>query len=512
MKINQISPEIRVFHDRMFPEEGFIAGYAALINAYNLEVALPEILSFISLKKREYKRDGWQVFTSRHKPSDSVYGHLQFAFKYEGVNLLILKKLFLKINASEIIELISLEPTGQYSRKIWFLYEWLLQTKLELPDLKMGNYVPLINEEIQYAISKGQKLSRYRIINNLPGTIDFCPLIRKTYVLENFINSNLAESKNKFLSSVHKDILQRASAFLMLKDSKASFTIEGESPKNQRAVRWGKAIGQAGTNELSKNELFRLQNVVIENTRFIEMGFRKKGGFVGEHDRISGEPIPDHISAKWKDLDQLISGLLQTNKLLIEDTFDAVLAAAAVSFGFVFIHPFVDGNGRLHRYLIHHVLAKKRFTQQGIVFPVSTAMLNRINDYRICLESFSKPLLDFIEWKETEDHNIEVLNQTIDFYRYFDATAQAEFLYQCVDYTIKSIIPEEIDYLLKFDNFKSFIDNKFEIPDKMVSILLHFLEQNNGKLSKRALEKEFSEFTSEEITEIESKYNVIFKK
>jgi Fic family protein len=298
----------------------------------------------------------------------------------------------------------------------------------------------------------------------------------------------------------------------MLKDSKASFTIEGESPKNQRAVRWGKAIGQAGTNELSKNELFRLQNVVIENTRFIEMGFRKKGGFVGEHDRISGEPIPDHISAKWKDLDQLISGLLQTNKLLIEDTFDAVLAAAAVSFGFVFIHPFVDGNGRLHRYLIHHVLAKKRFTQQGIVFPVSTAMLNRINDYRICLESFSKPLLDFIEWKETEDHNIEVLNQTIDFYRYFDATAQAEFLYQCVDYTIKSIIPEEIDYLLKFDNFKSFIDNKFEIPDKMVSILLHFLEQNNGKLSKRALEKEFSEFTSEEITEIESKYNVIFKK
>jgi hypothetical protein len=156
-------------------------------------------------------------------------------------------------------------------------------------------------------------------------------------------------------------------------------------------------------------------------------------------------------------------------------------------------------------------LAKKNFSEQGIVFPVSAAMLNQINDYRICLESFSKPLLEFIEWKETEDHNIEVLNNTIDFYRYFDATAQAEFLYKCVDNTVKSIIPEEIDYLIKFDSFKFYIDNKFEMPDKMVSILLNFLVQNNGKLSKRALAKEFAELTDEEIIEIENKYDLIFR-
>ncbi len=32
---------------------------------------------------------------------------------------------------------------------------------------------------------------------------------------------------------------------------------------------------------------------------------------------------------------------------------DAVCAAAAAAFGFVFIHPFEDGNGRIHRFLIH---------------------------------------------------------------------------------------------------------------------------------------------------------------
>jgi Fic family protein len=70
-------------------------------------------------------------------------------------------------------------------------------------------------------------------------------------------------------------------------------------------------------------------------------------------------PIPDHISAMWKDLKKLIAGLIAADQKLEKDTgFDAVLAAAMVAFGFVFMHPFVDGNGRIHRYLTHHVLLR----------------------------------------------------------------------------------------------------------------------------------------------------------
>ena len=46
--------------------------------------------------------------------------------------------------------------------------------------------------------------------------------------------------------------------------------------------------------------------MVIENSRFVEMGYRKEGGFVGEHDRITGDPIPEHISAKWQDVEESI--------------------------------------------------------------------------------------------------------------------------------------------------------------------------------------------------------------
>ena len=188
-----------------------------------------------------------------------------------------------------------------------------------------------------------------------------------------------------------------------------------------------------------------------------------------------------------------------------------VLIASMISFGFVFIHPFEDGNGRLHRYLIHHILATTRFTPQGIIFPVSAAILERIDDYGKVLDSYSHHLLDFIEWKQTPNNNVEVLNDTIDYYRYFDATKQAEFLFECVDYTINKIIPEEVKYLRSYDGLKSWLDNRFQMPDKTVALLIRFLNQSDGKLSKRAREKEFAKFSDEEVAEIEEHYPFYFE-
>ena len=190
-----------------------------------------------------------------------------------------------------------LEPLGVFSRKIWFLYEWLLQSQLPIQDLKTVNYAALINEKMQYANPYSTNSNRHRIKNNLPGTVNFCPLIFKTAKLEKYISDDLALKSNLFIKEIHKDILLRTSAFLLLKDSKASFTIEGENPTQNRAARWGRAIGQAGNKPLSKEELLRLQQIVIEDTRFVKMGYRSEGGFIGVHDRNTGEPIPEHVSA-----------------------------------------------------------------------------------------------------------------------------------------------------------------------------------------------------------------------
>ncbi len=509
MNIKHFSLQLSVFHGRTVPEDGVIVGYGAIIEAYKLAVPIPVKLTFISTRKRQFENNEWKVFPSRYLPEENLYKQITFALKYEGVDLLLFKKLFEVISSVEIEEIIQQENLGQYSRRIWFLYEWLMETKLNIPDLKTGNLVPVIDEKIQYAID-GISSPRHKVINNLPGNQDFCPLIRKTEKLEKYIASNIRQEKSNYLNRVHKDILQRASSFLLLKDSKASFSIEGENPRNNRAARWGIAIGQAGKNELSIAELNRLQQLVIENDRFVKMGIRSQQGFIGDRDRVTQEPIPDHISAKHEDLEKLMAGWLQTQKVLTESRMDPVLAAATIAFGFVFIHPFVDGNGRLHRYIIHHVLSKTGYTEQEIIFPISASILTHIKDYAKSLESYSHPILNFIDWKPSKNNNVEIFNDTIDYYRYFDATTQAEFLFQCVNDTMVNIIPNEVEYLKKYDVFKQFLDNKYEMPDNMISLIVGFLEQGNGILSERSRKKEFSVFTQKEVKEIEATFKEIF--
>lgn len=511
MDVTRFSQKTPIFRGKTLPEKGSIVGYAALIEVFALAVPMPHTIVLISEKNRTYETNGWKVLTPRHKPEERLYKQLIFALKYEGVNLLFFKKLFEQLNETEVLSLVSEETTGQYSRKIWFIYEWLMQKQLPIPDLGIKNYVPLIDERQQYGLENGTKSARQRIVNNLAGTVNFCPIIYKTEKLEKLLVENLSQQQNTYVQGIRKSILQRASAFLLLKDSKASFTIEGESPKSKRAARWGQAIGQAGVNDLNKTEFERLQQLVIENARFLEMGYRKKGGFIGERDTETFSPMPGHISAKEKDLEQLMEGLTASSNLLLENEIDAVITASLLAFGFVFIHPFADGNGRIHRYLIHHVLAKKEFSKQGIIFPVSASILNHIIDYQKVLESYSKPLLDFIDWEETTDHNVKVSNQTIDYYRYYDGTKQAEFLYECVKDTIEHIIPQEVEYLNRYEEFKTYLDNTFEMPDDLVALLVLFLEQNNGSLSKRAKAKEFEALKETEIVEIETQYSLIFQ-
>ena len=510
---NHFSQKVTVFHGRPLPEEGMLVGYALLLQETEQHTGklspLPRQLAIVTDKHQRYNTQQWQVFTKRHKPSYDLTSHIFFALKYEGIDLLILKTAFQYIGEEAIRETILNEPTGQYSRRVWFLYEWLLGTILDIPDLKTGTYVEVVNPALQYP-GPTINSTRHRVKNNLPGTPEFCPMIRRSEKLETYISTNIQESIDKGLDGRDKELIRRTAAFLLLKDSKASFAIEGEFPPNMRARNWGKAIGQAGKKPLTLAEIERLQHIVIGSKKLKHMGIRQDEGFIGEHDRETLDPMPDHISAKAKDLKSLMNGLLNTNYLLQDSNYDPVLTAATIAFGFVFIHPLLDGNGRIHRYLIHHILAWMRYTKRDMIFPVSAAILDRISDYQEILEDYSSQRIDLIEWDPTPGHNIRILNDTIDLYRYFDITLQAEFLYECVEETINRIIPEEIDYLEKYDRLTNAINSFVSLPDTKVDLLIKCLNQNKGKLSKRIRQKDFDELAEEEISMIEEYYTEIF--
>ena len=183
-----------------------------------------------------------------------------------------------------------------------------------------------------------------------------------------------------------------------------------------------------------------------------------------------------------------------------------MLAAAVLAFGFVYIHPFEDGNGRMHRYLIHHVLAERGFNPPGVTFPVSAAILDRIRAYRTTLEDYSQRLLPAVDWKPTDRGNVTVLNDTADFYRYFDATPHAEFLYGCVQHTVEHDLPEETTYLQRYDAFSTGVNLIVDMPERLSNLLFRFLRQNGGTLSARGRTGEFARLTDEEVGRVEALY------
>jgi hypothetical protein len=505
---HRFSGPVTVFQDRRLPERATPAGYAALIDAYRLAVPLPRTLSATGARHRVIEEGGWRILTPRHAPRATLEGHLTFALKYEGLDLAVLKRLFLAVDASAIEAIVRATPTGSYARRIWFLYEWLTGGRLSLPDADRATYVPVVDPAQQWAIP-GENSPRHRVRNNLPGTPEFCPLVRRTAALENFVGLDLAERARAVVAAVPRDLLARTAAFLLLKDSKSSYAIEGERPPQDRIQRWGRAIGEAGRQPIDLDELLRLQRLVIGDERFVRLGLRNEGGFVGEHDRDTGAPLPDHISARHEDLPSLTDGMVAFDRDAAAQ-LDPVIAAAVLAFGFVYVHPFEDGNGRLHRYLIHHVLAERGFNPPGVVFPVSAAILDRIDAYRAVLEDYSQRLLPVTEWEPAARGNVRVLNDTADFYRFFDATPHAEFLFECVRRTIEEDLPDEADFLQRYDQFTARVQTIADMPDRIADLLFRFLHQNDGQLSGRARAHEFEALTDEEVDRIERLYEEIF--
>ena len=89
-------------------------------------------------------------------------------------------------------------------------------------------------------------------------------------------------------------------------------------------------------------------------------------------------------------------------------------------------------------------------------------------------------------------------------------TCQVEFLFECVKDTVDTVLPEEVLYLERYDEIWGYINNRFDMPQKSLSLLLNFLRQGNGRLSKRATTRELSALTETEVKEIESKYQEVF--
>ncbi len=477
-------------------------GQIALHRKLQTQQPLPSVQSFIAASgRRTHERDAGteEFYPPQYRTADTLIGHLKFALKHEALHLGIITDTLAAIGARQLTDWVRREPTGKYSRRAWFLYETLLQNTLDLPDTAAGNYVDALDEKRHYSAS-GQNSARHRVRNNLFGSAAFCPTLRRTPRLEAMRAAHLDAKAVALTQRYDPETLARAVSYLYTKETRSSFALEGETPGPQREERFLRALQQAAAFRPDKSSLVHLQNSIVD-PRYAEQEWRPIQNFVGE--TVHGYEERVHfICPRPQDVPLLMQGWMHMTERLLMSDLDAVLAAAVSAFSFVFIHPFEDGNGRIHRFLLHSTRARRRYGPRGVVLPVSAAILRQRHLYDQALEAFSKPILAGIEWAFTSSGGIEVFNQTAPLYQYFDATPQAEFLYDRIAEAIEVDLKKDLDFLSIYDACLSAVRTVVDMPDRRASLLVRLCLQNRGRLSqaKRPL---FPELSTEEIARIE---------
>jgi len=482
------------------------AGYAALIERYDLAV-IPnwhESIVTASGIHRLDSREGVieEVYPSKYWPGDTLGDHLEFALKYDGTNLVILSVLFQEAGEEDLLEYVRSKPTGKYARRLWFLYEFLTGETLPLDDLKRGNYIDLLEPDEYYTVSPVRRVRRQRINDNMLGDSRFCPAVRRTDTLRDFETADLPGRCRQVVEGYSPESLKRALGYLYTKETKASFEIEHIKPTSTRTERFVSLLRMAEQEDFCrKPQLIEVQNRIVD-ARFRDSDYRSSQNYVGETVTWQEERI--HFACpKPEDLAELMDGLAAAHERMNTGGVSAVIQATAIAYGFVFLHPFEDGNGRIHRFLIHNILARRGFTPEGVMFPISASMLKKPADYDVSLEAFSRPLMSLVEYSLNEDGRMTVHNDTAAWYRYIDMTPQAEALFRFIDQTIDTELAGELAFLANYDKTKKAIQEIVDMPDRQIDLLIRFCLQNNGRLSARKRASHFDSLSDEEIASLE---------
>lgn len=494
-------------------------GYGFLVEHYGLRARPLAQYARIeaAAKGRQLRRMGDQqvlVLAPDYQPEPTLAGHLQFALRYEGINLEVLALLFRSVAFAqngqvELEQWLAASPESRFARRAGFLYEWLTGNALQATVPAKAAYVPVVDDKLQFCSLPGVRNSKFRVLDNLPGTRDFCPLVSKTDFLMQHGGESLRQLTASTLAQYDADLLRRAAAFLYLKETQSSFELEREKPSASKAQRFADLLRQAEVGQpLTEARFAELQNAVVD-PRFHEFHWRQEQNWIGQD--LGVRKKMDFVPPRPEDVPSLMEGLLamaeRTRERWRQDAAgapdDAVIMAAMVAFGFVFIHPFMDGNGRLHRYLIHELLAAAGFTPRGIVLPVSAVILANLDEYVAVLEQFSRPVLALTDY-DPEMPAIAATGNDAIYYRYFDATPQAEFLCRALLRTVQEDLVQEIDTLLGFDRARQGLNPLLDWPAHALDLFVQCIRQNDGRLSNTKRQSHFSWMTEAEIEAAEA--------
>lgn len=460
------------------------------------------ILSQVGGRRATVVEDGFRTETwpEAMRPAAQPGAHLQFHLRHEVPHLEFLARLYARTGPAVVQAWVDAEPTGQYARRAAFLYEWLTGESLQVPARLGGNYVDAIDDTKLVAASANQvvKVRRWRVNDNLPGTPQFCPTVVKTDGLERAAALNVPALLGELAAEFGEDLLMRAATWLTLRESRASFAIEGEAGHGNRVQRFADVMARRtgqGEPPLTNAVLARMQREILGPSTLTHFGIRKSPVFVGE--QVRGEELVHYVAPPAQDLALMLEGL----RVFIQrtDGQSPVMRSAVAAFGFVYIHPLADGNGRVHRFLINDTLRRDNALPDPVILPVSAVITGNAGErrnYDRILDRVSAPLMQAVRgsvtFEPTRTTHPDGVTSNFAFtgadearplWRYPDLGPHVAYLSDIIRRTVTEQMREESRYLRAYARARAALKEIVEMPDQQADRVLRSIEQNRGTLT-----------------------------
>jgi hypothetical protein len=383
---------------------------------------------------------------------------------------------------------------------------WEAFTRQELPDLpaELGrNPAPLFDPQA-YVTGTPVRNRRWAIDMNGLGDFAHCPSVRRTPAIQACLASDPLGEARAYLQGFTPAELDRVLSWAYLHETRSTYALEGETPPGNKAEAFAAILRQAGeSHALTEEYLTDLQNAVVTGALARERGFRHKQNYLtngspGTRGVTYLPPPGDLVHSIVDRIDRL------ANRQICPE-LEPLVRASLVSFGFVFAHPFLDGNGRISRFLAHYTLRQSGALPNGYILPLSVAMKRNESDYLHALQSFSRPARDLwsVQWIDGDDFIFDFKGDE-SIYRFWDATPCVEFMYKMAEETLRHDLQGEVEFLQCYDAVLREADARFDIPGSTLSKLVRMAYEQRGVLSKNRRKQFIHQVPSEAFDFIET--------
>ncbi|MFM1978903.1 MAG: hypothetical protein RLZ68_168 [Pseudomonadota bacterium] len=419
---------------------------------------------------------------------DSILSHVLFALRYETIQIPILEQALRLVPAEELLASFARQPQGGYLRRAAYFWEKVNgQTLPLLQETTGGNYLEIFDPKEYYTGQVWERSQRFRVVFNGIGPYEYCPVVKRDLNLEKAGADVIGQLHEWASAPQNAELLDRVMSWAYLSETRDSYAIENEVPSPDKEKSFLRAMAHLrDKTPLSEDYLIELQNAVISNPIKAEFQFRTTQNWLQRGGRGAASvryvpPTPDAMVA-------LMDGFMRMANA--QDDVPPLIKAALVSFGFVFIHPFIDGNGRISRLLAHHALNLKGVLPDvhgsSAILPLSVAMKKNEKEYLSTLESFSlsaRKLWD-VTYISDSDFVFEFKSSPL-IYAHWSGQKAAEFVTTCASEALAQTLIDEATYLQSYDHAFTLIDKTYDLPNKTINLLIQWIHQNNGRMPER---------------------------